>query len=148
MYIEQPANQHTKFFIIINQIGIFFLVKLPEIIVIILEKGSGIVCRNHGIPMQMPPVPMIGNADIFHLAFPGFRFFDRNTQWKNTVGSGNPTPIAIGLFLISIVNFDTHSFGTKKLTVILNRSQIKRRQKNRCHHLLALLNNRFQRIFP
>lgn len=102
----------------------FLFVERLQFIGIILKKWSGIVCRYNSVPVQVAPVAVIGNANVFHLAFCGFRLFDGNAQRHQTVGTDNIAPVSVRLLLVVVVNFDDGAFRVKKSRVVFDGGEV------------------------
>ncbi|MPN33878.1 hypothetical protein SDC9_181370 [bioreactor metagenome] len=128
----------------------FLFVERLQFIGVILKKRSGIVCRQDSIPVQVPPVAVIGNADLFHPALCRSRFFDGNAQWGRVVGTYNVAPVPVRLLLVVFVNFDNGVLGAKKNRIVFDGSQVERGKQTATGpvHFFALLNNLFHLIFP
>ena len=123
---DEAADELAQFFVEIVQKGIFFFVKRTEIVFVIFKKRRGVICRNDGVPMQVPPISVFGNADVFHRAFGRGGLFDGDAQRHRAVGSGNDAAVAVGLFLVVVVYFDNGFWGAEKERVIFDGGEVER----------------------
>ena len=73
----------------------------------------------YGIPMQVPPVTVVGNTDIPHGALQGIRFDGGDGKSQFTVRFGNGTAVAVGLLHIVVVLFYKHFVVCQQFGVIL-----------------------------
>ena len=105
LYIYQGTDETAKFFIEVGQEFILLFVERTEIVFIILKERSMVIGRLYGIPMQVPPVTVVGNTYIPHGAFQGIRFDGGDGKSQFTVRCGNGTAVAVGLLHIVVVLF-------------------------------------------
>ena len=119
LYIYQGTDETAKFFIEVGQEFILLFVERTEIVFIILKERSMVIGRLYGIPMQVPPVTVVGNTYIPHGAFQGIRFDGGDGKSQFTVRCGNGTAVAVGLLHIVVVLFDKHFVVCQQFGVIL-----------------------------
>ena len=122
--IQQPADKIAQFFIIVEQELIFFLIKRSEIFIELFKKRTEVISGNQCVPMQVAPVPVVGDADIFRLAFEGVRLDNGDGKCQRTVCRGNDTAVTIGLFQVILRCFDMNYRILAEFAVLLDRSQI------------------------
>lgn len=123
---DKATDELAQFFVEIVQKGVLLFVKRTKIVFVIFKKRRGIICRNDSVPMQVAPISVFGNADVFHWAFECRRFFDGNAQRHRAVGSGDDTSVAVGLFLVVVVYFDNGFPRTEKGGVVFDGGEVER----------------------
>ena len=122
--IQQPADKIAQFFIIVEQELVFFLIKRSEIFFVIFKKRTEVVSGDQCVPMQVTPVSVVGDADIFRLAFEGVRLDNGDGKCQRTVCRSNDTAVAVGLFQVILRCFDMYFRVLAEFAILLDRSQI------------------------
>ena len=80
---EKPFWQSLRtdrFFIEIQQKFVPLLEERAYIVLVVFEKRGGPVSRSDSIPMQMPPLSVVGDTNVFRGAFNRVGFDDRDGQ--------------------------------------------------------------------
>ena len=105
MNIYQFADQSAEFFVEIEQKLVFLFVEGTEIVFVVFEERSIVVGRLNSVPMQVSPVAVVGNPDIFHWAFRCIGLYGGDRESQFTVRSGNCASVTVGLLHIVVVLF-------------------------------------------
>ena len=59
LYVYQRTDKMAKFFVEIDLKLILLFIERAEVVFIIFKERSVVVGRFYGIPVQMPPVPVV-----------------------------------------------------------------------------------------
>ena len=76
----EVAYGAAYFFIEIQQKFVPLLEERAYIVLVVFEKRGGPVSRSDSIPMQMPPLSVVGDTNVFRGAFNRIGFDDRDGQ--------------------------------------------------------------------
>ena len=95
--VQQVADATGDFKIEVEEVGPPLLEERTNIIGQELEERAFTVGRQQGIPMQMPPVAMVADANIFHLALGTLIALYGHGEGLQSVCRGNDTAVAVGL---------------------------------------------------
>ena len=84
---------------------IFPVKKGIELISIIIEKRTLLICRYKSIAMYMTPIAMLGNPDILHGTLAFRCFFYRYGERQRSVCRGDDTSVSVRLLHIMVIPF-------------------------------------------
>ena len=74
--------------------------------------------------MQMPPVAMVADADIFHWAFQAIVLFNRNGEHLCALCGSYNAAVAIRLLHIVVILFQETNIIEMKFLIPLDRSEV------------------------
>ena len=77
--------------------------------------------------MQVTPISMIGNTDVFSQTFKRIRLHNGDGEGKRTVCSGYDTPVPLALLQVILGCFYSYLRKMEHFAVLLYRTQIGRR---------------------
>ena len=108
---ERPTEPLGEFAVVVEQKFVFLFVKRVQLVGVVFEEGRRAVCRYDGVPVQVPPFAVIGDADVAGVAFRRVGLYDRNRQGQNAVCTAYVAAVAIGLLGVVAVAFDRTFFA-------------------------------------
>ena len=76
----EVAYGAAYFFIEIQQKFVPLLEERAYIVLVVFEKRGGPVSRSDSVPMQMPPLSVVGDTNVFRRTFNRVGFDDRDGQ--------------------------------------------------------------------
>jgi hypothetical protein len=94
-----------------------------------LEEGALAIGREQGVPVLVPPVAVVAQADVFHGAFQAVVLRDGQRQRLQAVGGGDDTAVAVGLLHEIVMSLDEAAVITVELLVPLHRTEISGREE-------------------
>ena len=122
--VEQLADQLLERLVEINEEIVFPLEEGGEIVGIILEEGAHVVGRDQGVPMEMPPIAVIGDPYVAGEALQRLAFLDRDGERQGAVGGGDDAAVAISLLREILAGLQADRVVAQEFGVILYRSEI------------------------
>lgn len=116
--------------------------KRADVVGIILEKRTFAISRHDGLPMNVPPVAVIADANILHGRVRGRTSsgaFHRDAERKRPVGRGDDAAVAVGLLNEMFASVDEAGAVSVELLIPLQRSEVGRSQHAAADRPLRLL---------
>ena len=144
LYVYQRADEAAKFFVEVNQKLIFLLVEGTEVVFVVFKKGCVVVCRLDGVPVQVSPVAVVGDADVAHRAFQRGGLHGGDGECQFAVRCGNGATVAVRLFHVVVVLLDKRLVVGKQFGVILYGSQIGGGKIYGFHVCLCILRQKYK----
>ena len=74
--------------------------------------------------MQMTPISMLGNTNVFCRTFEGIRFYNWNGKRLQTIGGSNDATVSVSLFDVITMLLNHYLRMRIHLPVIFHRRQI------------------------
>ncbi len=133
--VDQVADEVLQGLVIIDQESVLLLVKRREVVGIIFEERTHVIGGDECVPMQMAPVPMVGDTDIACQDFRCRRFFDGYGQFLYAVGRSDPAAVAVGLFLVVLAGFELYRIEGIQFAIVADRRQIGGGKADGAHRL-------------
>lgn len=124
LYVEQGADEAAEFFVEVYQELISLLVEGAEVIFVVFKKGCMVVCRFDGVPVQVSPVAVVGDADVLHGAFQRVRLHGGDGECQFAVWCGDGAAVAVGLFHVVVVLLNEYFVVCQQLGIVLYGGQI------------------------
>ena len=100
--IYELADEPTERFVEIKEERKTLLIEQGKVVCIIFEEGTLPIGGLQGIPVMMPPVAVVTDAQVTHRSVVT-RVLHRNNQVGRAVGHRYPATVAEGLLLIVLV---------------------------------------------
>ena len=63
-YVKKAAYSRLYDAVVVDEELILLFVKRPQIVRVIFEKRAHVICRYESVPMEVPPVTVIGDANV------------------------------------------------------------------------------------
>lgn len=125
--IYKGTDEAKQVLVEISQKIPLLLVEGREVIGVVLKEGTLPVAALQGVPMQMPPVPVVADTDIAHQGMRR-RLFYGDTKRKGTLWAVYQATVAEGLLAVMVVYLKLRLIGPKECRIMRYRSQIATRQ--------------------
>ena len=128
MDIQQLAHLMGDGHVEIKEVLPTILKERLQVVHIVIKERTVAIGAHQGVPVQMPPVTMVTDADIGNQSRAILPFLLRmlhgNAQCLQSVGGGNHATVAVGLFDEALTPFYIYSIEPVQFLIPLNRSEI------------------------
>ena len=95
--IDKAADGLAQGFVIVQQELELLLVERSKVFLVVFKERAHVVGRDQSIPVELAPVPVVGDTDVFCQALDIVWFDDRNGERERTVRRSDDATVAVGL---------------------------------------------------
>ena len=118
--VDERAHQAAEGFVEVHQELVPMLVERAKLVFVVFEERRVIVGRFEGVPMQVAPVAVVGDADVPRGTFRRVGLHGGYSQCQRAVGRGNGAAVAVRLFHVVLVLLHAGAVITVQFRVILH----------------------------
>lgn len=125
--VEQLAKHVADGFVEVEQVFPPAFKEGAQVVLVVFKERAVAVGRHDGVPVQMPPVTVVADADVADCcALTGRRraALYGNDECQRAVGGGDDTAVAVRLFLERLALLNNHLPPLAELAVPLDRAEV------------------------
>ena len=131
--VYQRADQTAEGFVEVHQELVLPLVEGAEIVLVILEERRVVVGGLQGVPMQVAPVAVVGDADVAREAFQRVGLHGGDGEDQRAVRRGDGAAVAVGLLGVMVVLLHEDAVVRQQFDVVFHGSEIGGRKQDGVH---------------
>lgn len=127
--VEQAEDGVLQLGVEVDQPSLLAAIDGRKLVGIVGEIGTAVVGRDEGVPMEVAPSAVVGQADVAHRRFGVaalvFRpTFNGNREGLDAARGGDQAAVAVGLLDIVVAALFDQRIGAEEFGVILNGPEI------------------------
>ena len=124
--VDEGAHQAAQRFVEVHEELVPLLVEGAEVVPVVLEERGVVVGRLQGVPVQVAPVAVVGDADVAHQALRRVGLHDGHGERQRPVGRGDGAAVAVGLLHVVVILLHHGAAAGHEVGVVLHRRQVGR----------------------